>query len=197
LAAFARAEGCSADWRLAAHEEEDVGERPSLDKLGPVCWTPQPAPPWSLSGPDGRKRSLADYRGKPALVLFYLGAGCAHCMEQLNAFAPKTANFENLGISIVAVSTESPQDLKKSLAKSTDGKGFAFPLVADPSLKTFRAYRAYDDFERQPLHGAFLVDGKGKVRWQDIGYEPFTQIDFLLKEAKRLLALEPPAAQGD
>jgi hypothetical protein len=38
------------------------------------------------------------------------------------------------------------------------------------------------------LHGTFLIDGRGRVRWQDICYEPFTEVDFLLKESMRLLA---------
>jgi hypothetical protein len=46
----------------------------------------------------------------------------------------------------------------------------------------------YDDFENQPLHGTFLIDGEGNVRWQDISYEPFMDHQFLLKEAQRLLA---------
>ena len=38
-----------------------------------------------------------------------------------------------------------------------------------------------------PLHGTFLIDESGHVRWQDIGHEPFTEVDFLLREARRLL----------
>jgi hypothetical protein len=59
-------------------------------------------------------------------------------------------------------------------------------------LKVFKQYRAYDDFEQQPLHGTFLIDRQGLVRWQDISYEPFTEVEFLLRESKRLLAQNPP-----
>jgi hypothetical protein len=38
------------------------------------------------------------------------------------------------------------------------------------------------------LHGTFLIDEEGLVRWQDISYEPFMDTKFLLEEAKRLLA---------
>ena len=38
-----------------------------------------------------------------------------------------------------------------------------------------------------PLHGTFLIDAEGLVRWHDISYEPFLDAEFLLKEAKRLL----------
>ena len=51
----------------------------------------------------------------------------------------------------------------------------------------FKAYRAYDDFEDMPLHGTFLIDGEGLIRWHDISYEPFLEPDFLLDEAKRIL----------
>ena len=63
---------------------------------------------------------------------------------------------------------------------------------ADASLNVFKQYRAYDDFEQQPLHGTFLIDRQGLVRWQDISYEPFTEAEFLLRESKRLLAQDPP-----
>ena len=56
----------------------------------------------------------------------------------------------------------------------------------------FKQYRAYDDFEKQPLHGTFLIDRVGLVRWQDISYEPFEEVEFLLNESKRLLAQDPP-----
>ena len=56
-------------------------------------------------------------------------------------------------------------------------------------MKTFKAYRAYDDFEQMPLHGTFLVDAAGKVRWQDISFEPFNDLKFLEAESQRLLGL--------
>ena len=52
----------------------------------------------------------------------------------------------------------------------------------------FHEYRAYDDFEEQPLHGTFLIDERGNVRWQDISYEPFMDPKFVLAESQRLLS---------
>jgi len=54
-------------------------------------------------------------------------------------------------------------------------------------LATFKAYRAFDDFENQALHGTFIIDERGLVRWQDISFEPFMDGKFVLKEAQRLL----------
>ncbi|GIT05337.1 MAG: hypothetical protein CM1200mP29_07480 [Verrucomicrobiota bacterium] len=59
-------------------------------------------------------------------------------------------------------------------------------------VERLQAISRLDDFEQQPLHGTFLIDRQGLVRWQDISYEPFTKVEFLLEESKRLLAQDPP-----
>ena len=125
------------------------------------------------------------------LLVFYLGKSCTHCMEQLNEFAPASDKFNQLGVNIVAVSTDTVTGLKQTFPDvSLNTKQFSFPLVSDARLEIFKAYRAYDDFEETPLHGTFLIDAKGKIRWQDISYKPFTAVEFLLEETERLLSLQ-------
>ena len=192
LAPIAERLGLPEDWRPELKPNPDDPTEhpfPDLDTLGPFRWKPAPASPWRLPDSTGKCLSLADYQGRPVVVVFYLGFGCLHCVEQLQAIAPKMDAFRKAGLEIVAISTESKPELAKALAAyEKGGDSVPFPLVADPKLATFRAYRAYDDFEKVPLHGTFLVDASGDVRWQDVSHEPFTEIDFLLKEAKRLLA---------
>jgi alkyl hydroperoxide reductase subunit AhpC len=114
---------------------------------------------------------------------------------------PLAPEFEGAGISIVAVSTDSLPGLAqslataKSMAAGTGAAGYPFPLVSDESMGVFKSYRAFDDFEGKPLHGTFLVDAAGLVRWQDVSAEPFTDVHFLLRESKRLLA-QPIAPQA-
>jgi peroxiredoxin len=196
LTKLAREWGYSADWRVPAVVPADIGKRPDLNKLGPFRWSPPVAPKWSLKDATGRKVSLDDYtkKGKSVIVVFYLGAGCEHCVEQLNLFAPQWPEFDDASISMVAISTEAAGDLKNTFAKRETP--FPFPILANDDLKVFKAYRAYDDFEEAPLHGTFLIDGKGRVRWQDISYEPFKEIKFLLAESKRLLAQDAVAGVG-
>ena len=192
LAPIAVKLGLPEDWRVEFKPANDVGERPSLDTLGPFRWSPTHAPQWELTDGQGKKHTLTDYAGRPVIVIFYLGKGCAHCIEQLGTFAPETDRFRQAGIDLVAISTDDVNGLRETVQQNKTGSPFPFPLVSDASLNVFKKYRAYDDFEQQPLHGTFLIDRQGLVRWQDISYEPFTDVEFLLEESKRLLAQDPP-----
>ena len=142
-----------------------------------------------MPAPGEKTISLSEYRGKPVVVIFYLGAGCLHCVEQLQKFAPRVNDFQQAGISIVGISTEDVPSLTTAVTNFSKETPFPIPLAADPELKSFKAYRAYDDFEKLPLHGTFLIDGAGFVRWQDISFEPFQDVDFVLNESKRLLSI--------
>jgi alkyl hydroperoxide reductase subunit AhpC len=66
------------------------------------------------------------------------------------------------------------------------------PLLADPKLDVFKAYRAFDDFEGQPLHGTFLIDAEGNARYQRISAEPFLDVDFIKAESARVNRLVKP-----
>jgi peroxiredoxin/tetratricopeptide (TPR) repeat protein len=189
LAGAAAEFGFGADWRVAREVPADLGARPQLDALGPFRWSPSPALDWTLPDVEEKPRSLSDYRGRPVVVVFYLGYGCLHCAEQLQAMAKKFDGLKQAGLDVVAISTDKQINLKRAY-ENFEG-GFPFPLVADPEMEIFRKYRCYDDFEKAALHGTFLVDANGLVRWQDISYEPFMDVDFLLKESVRLLTMLP------
>ncbi len=191
LSPLAEAMGIEGDWRLEQPPAKDLGERPELDSLGPFRWKPPVAPDWTLRNLDGKPVNLADFSGKPVLMIFFLGRGCVHCMEQLNTFAPVQETFAAAGIEILAVSTDTPAGLRETLAGDEDVKNpFPFVLLSDHDLGIFKDYRAYDDFESMPLHGTYLIDEIGRIRWQEIGFEPFMHPEFILEESQRLLSYE-------
>jgi peroxiredoxin len=192
LAPIAKELGLEGDWRAPVVAASDVGVRPDLNKLGPFRWHPSQAPQWELADSTGRKLALKDFQGRPVVLIFYLGHGCLHCVEQLKKFAPLADKYAEAGIALVAVSIETPEDIALSLTNFNESGEFPITLLSDHSLETFKAYRAYDDFEALPLHGTFLIDGNGQVRWQDISFEPFTDATFLLGESKRLLSQPTP-----
>ena len=101
--------------------------------------------------------------------------------------------FAEQGIDVIAIGNQDLDTVRELQASMDEEQRIALPLFADPSLAAFRAFRAYDDFEQMPLHSVVLLDEQGNIRWQDIGAEPFVDVDWLLRECTRLLGL-PPAA---
>ena len=194
LAPIAQELGFPEDWRVELVASTDTGVRPELDSLGPFRWSPSAAPEWKLADADGKFRASKEFQGKPHVVIFYLGFGCLHCAEQLQAFAPKMKKFEKAGLSMIAISTDDVKGLKVSIDNYDKGK-MPIPLVSNDKLDVFKAFRVFDNFEDQPLHGTFVIDAQGKVLWQDISYEPFMDPDFVLREATRLLSQKSDNAQ--
>ncbi|MDG2223479.1 MAG: redoxin domain-containing protein [Rubripirellula sp.] len=187
LEPVAKAAGIEGDWRIVAPPADDLGERPPLDELGPFRWQPYTSPSWGAATAGGDLVSGEEFDGKPRILIFYLGFGCLHCVEQLHEFAPRVDDFRQAGIEIVGISTENVEQLQTGI-KNFD-REMDMQLLSDSEQAVFRSFRCWDDFEDQPLHGTFLIDGRGRIRWQDISYEPFMDVDFLLKESKRLLEL--------
>jgi len=175
------------DSRKARKLPSDVGQRPDLDSLGPASWQPYASMPIVAFKPDGSEMTSSQWDGKPKVVVFYLGFGCLHCVEQLKALGPKVEEFRALGVEMLAISNESLETLTKGIENF--GETLPIPLFTNPDQTVFKAFRCWDDFESLPMHGIFLIDAKGRVRWQDIGAEPFTDAAFLVAETKRLLAL--------
>jgi peroxiredoxin/tetratricopeptide (TPR) repeat protein len=174
--------------------EPEAGEatpaRIDLTTLGPLVWSPFAAEPLSMVDTDGHPWTLADHRGRNVLVLFYLGGGCAHCMQQLQIFGKEVDALRAMNTDVVAVGTDDVE-AARALKANTDGIAFPMSLLPDPRLEAFKAFRSYDDFEGQPLHGTFLIDARGDVRFQRIAADPFLDVEFLKAEAARINRLKP------
>jgi peroxiredoxin len=188
LAGIARALGYPEDWRAPRMPRIDTADRARLDALGPPRWSPPEAPAWRLNDARGEARSLAEFRGRPVVLLFYLGAGCLHCVQQLEAFGAMARRFDDAGIKLLAIGTDGPEVLKKAWAQGEEP--FPFPVASDVAFDAFRAYRLFDAGMLTPLHAAFLIDSKGRILWCDRGTDPFQDAEFLLGEGRRLQALD-------
>ena len=176
-------------WIQPPAKRNDLGHRPPLSSLGPMHWSPPKAPRWQALTLQGKTWSSEQLDGRAHLLLFYLGSSCTHCMEQINAFAKAQEKFTKQGIDLIAITREPLSTAGQLQEKMSTRKMPNFPVLCDPSLEAFKAFRAHDDFELEALHAAVLIDAKGRLRWWDISWEPFTQTEFLSQEAARLLSL--------
>ncbi len=130
----------AADWRPKLDFPADSGKRPDLASLGPFRWHPYPAPDWSLPDHTGETRLLSEFKGRPVVVLFYLGSGCSHCIEQLNTFGPVAKEFADAGIDLIAIGTERSEELHKTYTLAKEDAGFPFPILADESLRDLQGF---------------------------------------------------------
>lgn len=126
----------------------------------------QPAPPFELPGTDGseegrRTYSLAEFAGRPVVLVFYPGDNTPVCTKQLTTYTRDIDAFAEVGAQVLAVS---PQSVESHEGFSCRQGGFAFPLLADEDKAVGRAYGILGPlgFYRR---SAFVVDGDGIVRY--------------------------------
>jgi peroxiredoxin len=160
-----------------------------LTDLGPVNWEPYTAPELKCLDADGKTVRLEDFRGKNVLLVFYLGEQCVHCVEQLVAINERSSEWAAANTVVLAVSSTAPEQNKESLKLG----GMSVRLLSDIEHTNARRFTSYDDFEDLELHSTILIDTRGRVHWKRTGGDPFTDMEFLLTELKRMneLALQP------
>lgn len=107
-----------------------------------------------------RTRRLTEFLGKPTILLFNRGSGCPHCRDQMKDFAEA---FDGEDLHLVGISSELEPANNKS----------PITLLSDPDHQVFRSFGAFRD---GPLHGVFVLDERGAVRWHTTGDLPFSDV---------------------
>ena len=161
-----------------------------MNEQGPEDWQPKQAKSFTLQAGYGGARAFVPGNGKPTLLVFFLGFGCAHCVAQLKDLDPKAAAFRDAGIEVLSIGTDSyPEVLAAQQASVENGVDpLHFDVLCDPGLSVFKQWQVWDELQGEALHGTFLVDGQGRVLWRDVSERPFEQSEWLLAECRRLLA---------
>jgi peroxiredoxin/tetratricopeptide (TPR) repeat protein len=165
----------------------------SLNRFGPAIWEPYPAPRLDATNTDSGRVALEEQRGKNVIVVFYLGRECLHCMNQLQSIAAKKSDWDRLDTVVLALSGNAPEANREALRTAKlDG----ITLLSDTNHENARRFQSYDDFEDMEIHSTILIDKAGRVHWARTGGEPFTNMEFLLKEAERMNILARPTPGG-
>lgn len=133
--------------------------------------------------------SIDQYLGKKYVVLFFYPKDFTFvCPTELHAFNERKADFEKLGVELVAVSTDTEQSHWGWLQLSKDQggiKGITYPIVADVNKTISNNYDVlagsfyYDENdmlqaegELVAYRGLFLIDREGVVRHQVVNDMP-------------------------
>jgi peroxiredoxin len=179
----ARATGVTAPPRDSSPAPQRNYARTVLDRFGTLDWQPYAAPKLDARDHENKDVSLETYQGKNVILVFYLGRECLHCMTQLRSLAGKKSDWERLETSVLAISSNKPEDNAANL-KTINLPGVR--LLSDSGYENARRFQSYDDFEEMELHSTILIDKKGRVHWARTGGDPFTDMTFLVKQVERM-----------
>ncbi|MDO8525501.1 MAG: TlpA disulfide reductase family protein [Candidatus Omnitrophota bacterium] len=86
----------------------------------------QTAPDFSLSGIDGQKVSLADFKGK-AVILNFFASWCPPCRAEIPDFVELQKAYGDKGFTFIGVSLVSADESKEFAAKM----GINYPVLVD------------------------------------------------------------------
>jgi peroxiredoxin len=187
----ARSFGVLAAPHNSAPADQRNYRRTTLDHYGPAIWTPFAAPTLDVRDHTGNALRLDQFRGRNVILVFYLGHGCAHCVQQLKELHDRSAEWERLDTTVVAVS----QDTPKQNAKSQSTQPLKLVLGSDSGFENARRFKSYDDFEEIAIHATILIDKGGRVHWARHGGGPFTDYAFLASQLERMNAIRPASPQ--
>ncbi|MGA4506531.1 peroxiredoxin family protein [Propionibacteriaceae bacterium G1746] len=120
------------------------------------------APDFTLTTTAGTKVSLSDFRGKPVVLYFNEGAGCASCTQQM-ALIEQDPEFAASGIVVLPIVMNTAAEIQPDLARF----GVSTPYLLDDGTVS----KAYNTIGKGmhaglPGHGFVLIDADGNQLWQ-------------------------------
>ena len=141
------------------------------------------APEFTLPGTGGERYSLADFRGKPLVIVFYPGDDTPVCTKQLNAYNDDLDRFTELDAQVIGISAQSIDSHEAFSGKH----GFEFPLLADTDKKVAAAFGTLGPIGF-PRRSIFIVDAEGVIRYahRAIAGLTFRPVDELIEQLEQL-----------
>ncbi|MBI3863921.1 MAG: peroxiredoxin [Planctomycetia bacterium] len=120
-----------------------------------------PAPEFTVTASDGQRVSLADFRGKQAVVVFfYPRDNTSVCTAEACAFRDAYEDFVEAGAAVIGVSSSSDQSHRAFSASHR----LPYLLVSDADGALRKLFGVPDAFFVIPRRVTFVIDRDGIVR---------------------------------
>jgi peroxiredoxin len=121
------------------------------------------APDFTLRDQDGEDVSLADFKGRKVLLVFYPMDFSPVCSDQLSIYQEVKPELTDKGLELVGISVDSPYAHKAFQEKL----GIDTTLLSDfePKGEVAKAYGSYIDGAGIANRTLVLVDEDGTVAW--------------------------------
>jgi len=102
------------------------------------------APSFTLPDAEGRRLSLADFKGKDVVVYFYPRDDTPGCTKEACGFRDYWKELQRAGVVVLGVSADSGESHKKFAAKYR----LPFTLLSDPQAEVMKSYGAWGERKR-------------------------------------------------
>ena len=127
------------------------------------------APEFTLYNSEKNKVSLADYKGKNVLLLFFPQAFTSVCTKELCGIRDNIALYNNMNAVVFGISVDSVFTLKKF----KEDQGYNFDLLSDFNKEVSNAYDTIYQEWKLEMRGvskrsAFLIDKEGVIRYAEV-----------------------------
>jgi len=120
------------------------------------------APDFMLNDHDGKPVSLADFRGKQAVVLFFYPKDESPiCTIEACGFRDMTASFAEAGAVVLGISSDSVSSHKTFI----DQYKLSYRLLADTEGVVRRAFEVPRSLGMIPGRVTFVIDREGVIRF--------------------------------
>lgn len=122
----------------------------------------------------------------PVVLYFYPKAFTTGCTIEANAFAEATPRFNALGATVIGVSSDSIETLKRFSVEACRNQ---FAVAADAQSKVIQAYDAASIFSRSmAARVSYVIDKSGRIAFTHDSMSPEGHITETLKVIERLHA---------
>jgi peroxiredoxin Q/BCP len=118
------------------------------------------APAFRLPGTGGSTMALADFVGRPVVLVFYPGDDSPVCTKQLSSYSRDLDEFEALDAQVLGISAQGIESHEAFAGKH----GLKFPLLADTDKAVAGLYGTLGPLGF-PRRSVFIVDRGGVIRY--------------------------------
>jgi peroxiredoxin len=122
-----------------------------------------PAPDFTLPDQDGNKVSLADFRGRTVVLVFYPADFSRVCTDQLSVYQEVLPQFEEQGAALLGISVDGAFCHKAF----REHLNTTIPLLADfhPKGEVAKAYGVWSEEYGVASRSLVMVGPDGVVQW--------------------------------
>lgn len=120
---------------------------------------------------DRERVSLASYRGRWLILIFYPRDFSLVCPTELTALSARIEEFREIGAEVLGISVDSLESHERWLATPRGSGGLgrvSYSLASDEGGNMSRAYGVYLEQQHVALRGVFIIDPNGILQYKSV-----------------------------